>query len=152
MKKILVSILLLIFAVSSVSALNTTTTTSYSIVPPTYIPYEYVLAYVVFGFICWFLMRYMPDLEVLFSFAAILFFGLAVNYAPYMAVVKTFETVDTSGTANIVYTQMVTPQPIFQDVLGALFLFSIIVLLYVWKLRDADKKLDAKRPQDNTKI
>lgn len=122
----------LILLVSSVSA---TLDTQY--LPSTYIPYQYEFLLIGLGFLCWFLMKYFADLEVVFGIVAIIIFGAASWLAAYMCI----ENVFYDGT-TVVYTQLVTPQPILQLILIVCFLFAVIAEVYVLFLRAADKKTD----------
>ena len=98
------------------------------------------------GVMCWILMRYAQDLEILFGLLAIIIFGSAAWFAAYMSINEVFTLVDmTNGETTVLYTQFVTPQPILQIILVVCFLFAIIIELYTLFLREADKKLELER-------
>jgi hypothetical protein len=111
-----------------------------------YIPYQYEMMLIGLGVVCWILMRYAQDLEVLFGLLAIIIFGAAAWFAAYMSINEVFTLVDmTNGETTVLYTQFVTPQPILQIILVVCFLFAIIIELYTLFLREADKKLELER-------
>ena len=126
----------LILLVSSVSA-----TVDTQFLPTTYIPYQYEILLIGMGFACWILMKYAQELEVLFGLLAIIIWGAAAWFAAYMCI----ENVFYNGT-TVVYSQLVTPQPILQVILAVFFIFAIIIEVYVWVLRDADKITDKGLP------
>jgi hypothetical protein len=103
--------------------------------PSTYIPYQYEFLLIGMGFLCWALMKYAQELEVLFGLLSIIIFGASAWLSAYMCI----ENVFYDGT-TVMYSQLVTPQPVLQIILVVCFLFSIIGEVYVWVLRDADKK------------
>ena len=111
-----------------------------------YIPYQYEMMLIGLGVMCWILMRYAQDLEILFGLLAIIIFGSAAWFAAYMSINEVFTLVDmTNGETTVLYTQFVTPQPILQIILVVCFLFAIIIELYILFLREADKKLELER-------
>jgi len=111
-----------------------------------YIPYQYEMMLIGLGVMCWILMRYAQDLEILFGLLAIIIFGSAAWFAAYMSINEVFTLVDmTNGETTVLYTQFVTPQPILQIILVVCFLFAIIIELYTLFLREADKKLELER-------
>jgi hypothetical protein len=126
----LVIIISLILLVSSVTAAVDT-----QFLPTTYIPYQYEFLLIGMGFLCWALMRYAPELEVLFGLLAILIFGASAWLAAYMCI----ENVFYDGT-EVMYSQLITPQPILQLILVVMFLFAIIIEVYVMFLRKADEE------------
>ena len=115
-----------------------------------YIPYQYEMMLIGLGVMCWILMRYAQDLEILFGLLAIIIFGSAAWFAAYMSINEVFTLVDmTNGETTVLYTQFVTPQPILQIILVVCFLFAIIIELYTLFLREADKKLELERTGRN---
>lgn len=149
MKLVILGLLLLLLVVPSSAyiANSSSVLTSYTdtqFANQQYIPYQYEIMLIGLGVACWFLMRYAPDLEVLFGLLAIIIFGAAAWFAAYMSINEVFTLVDmTTGTTTVLYTQFVTPQPILQIILSVCFLFAIVIELYVVFLREADKKLEA---------
>jgi len=109
---------------------------------PNYIPAQYVLIFIAIGFLCWCLLSYNKELEILFSLVSILSFGAAAWFAAYMTV-ESATIIVKDGVATSVYSQVVTPQPGLQIIMIVCFLFSIIITIYLLFLRDADKKMDA---------
>lgn len=123
---------------------NITDITSVAFAGQNYIPWEYEAGIILIGFLCWLLMKYMEDLEVVFGFLAIIIFGIAAYFAAYMAMIENNIIVNTiTENVTVVHTQYVTPQPILQIFLIVCFLFAIIIEVYVVFLRQADKKLES---------
>jgi len=135
-----------IFPVSAFVANSSSVVTSYTdttFLPPTYIPYEYEIALVAFGCFMLVLMRYFSELEVLFGLCAIIVFGAAAWLAAYVAKIDVFTMLDpVTNETTILYTQLVTPQPMMQVILVVAFLFSVIAEIYVMFLRNADRETD----------
>ena len=148
MKAILICLLVALFLMSPVSAYianSSSVVTSYTDVQfksSSYIPYQYEALLIGFALICWVLMKYIQDLEVIFGFLAILAFGAAAWFAAYMSIDRVFTIVDTTGATTVLYATQVTPQPVLQVILVVCFLFAIIVELYVVFLRQADTVTD----------
>lgn len=143
-------LLLLLIAPASAYIANTsevmTSYTDTQFANQNYIPYQYEMMLIGLGVMCWILMRYAQDLEVLFGLLAIIIFGAAAWFAAYMSINEVFTLVDmTNGETTVLYTQFVTPQPILQIILVVCFLFAIIIELYTLFLREADKKLELER-------
>ena len=143
-------LLLLLIAPTSAYIANTsevmTSYTDTQFANQNYIPYQYEMMLIGLGVMCWILMRYAQDLEILFGLLAIIIFGAAAWFAAYMSINEVFTLVDmTNGETTVLYTQFVTPQPILQIILVVCFLFAIIIELYTLFLREADKKLELER-------
>lgn len=142
----LILLALLICPVTAYIANSSSVITSYTdtrFLPSTYIPYEYELLLIGLGFTCWFLMKYFAELEVLFGLLAILVFGAAAWLSAYVSKNDVFTMLDPiTNDTTILYTQLVTPQPILQVILVVCFLFAIIAEVYVLFLRAADKVTD----------
>jgi len=110
-----------------------------------YLPYQYEILLIAMAFSCWVLMKYHQELETIYGLIAILLFGAAAWFSAYLSIIDMVALVDTSdGTTTILYTQLVTPQPVFQVILIVCFLFAIIIEIYVLFLRGADKSIDSQ--------
>jgi len=139
--------LLLTLPVSAYIANSSSVITSYTdtqVGNQNYIPFEYELFLIGMAFTCWFLMKYAQELEILFGLLAIMLFGASAWFAAFMSKNDAITIVDgTTGGTTILYTQFVTPQPMLQIILIVCFIFAIIIEMYIWVLRDTDKKIDA---------
>jgi uncharacterized membrane protein YccC len=99
--------------------------------------------FIAIGFICWYLLTINKELEILFSLVSVISFGLSAWYSAYITS-ESSAIVIMDGVATSVYSQVVTPQPALQIMMVVCFLFSIVITIYVWLLRDADKKTDSQ--------
>jgi hypothetical protein len=110
-----------------------------------YIPYQYEFLFIVLGLVCWAFMKYNAELEVLFGLLAAILFGMSAYLAAYISIDDAITVIDgTTGETTILYTQLVTPQPMLQIFLTVCFLFAIIIEIYILFLRTSDKTVDAE--------
>ena len=129
--------------ITNISASSVTLLSSTYLHDPNYIPSQYFLLLVIMGFVCWFLLSYNKELEIIFSLISVIAFGAAAWFAAYITTEASAITV-IDGVPTTVYAQVVVPQPGIQIIMVVCFLFSIVITVYVWMLRDMDKKTDAQ--------
>lgn len=140
-------ILLLCSSVSAFIANSSTVMTSYTDTQfsgKNYMPYQYEILFIAIAFICLIGMKINQEIEVLLGIISTIAFGVSAWFAPYLCIYDVFTVVDNrDGSATVLYTQFVTPEPILQVLMIVCFLFSFIYLIYVIFLRDADKGMSA---------
>ena len=158
--KVLILILLAAVLVSPVSALITNDTGNANYFTSNtelisgsyfhdanYIPIEYEYLLIALGLLCLAISRIFKSAEDIFSIGAAIPIGLSAWYANYM----TAETMDVIAwidnstlvvTPHIIYNQVITPFPALSVVMVVFFLISILNIIWIFFMQDADAGLE----------
>jgi len=129
--------------VTNISVSNVLLSSNTYLHDPSYIPSQFFWMIVIMGFTCWFLLSYNKELEILFGLLSVICFGAATWFAAYItSEASAITTID--GITTTIYAQTIVPQPGLQIIMVVCFLFSIVIVLYVWILRETDKKMDSQ--------
>lgn len=104
-----------------------------------YMPASYVYVLIIIGMVSLIFSRIIESAEDLLSIGAVLPLGLSAWYANYMTHEYT-STVTSSATGVGTNIQIITPNPYLSLTMTVFFILSLINVIWILYLRDADKK------------
>ena len=113
------------------------------------IPWEYYLMLVIIAFLFFILSLYIDKNNDLTSIVGAIMFAIVTTLTPFVEFITTGFTSTAVGSSDVVYVASAAYHPFVPYVMGVMFMFFIVALLNVWKIRllrmaevTSKKKLD----------
>jgi len=142
--KILTALLCLVALFSPVAAIITDVSSTSTLVSNSflhdghYMPYQFVYALIFIGLVCLAISRIFEQTEDIFSIGAVIPLGMSAWFANVMTIEST--AIVYSTVTSVVNTQIITPNPYLSITMVIFFLMSILNVIWVFFLKQADAK------------